>query len=140
MQGDAHGTKGPTSQPGVRCCFQSSQCWTFTWTTYSGFIDHNLLQNWWPAFLCRSILHHIQSTQLDRSFHQQGLRNPYLHLPVQKYFPRWQQTLTCTIWRLSSSGAFLIFSNTSQHHVFEGRPKTQQGLRLRSITQGLLPS
>jgi hypothetical protein len=32
--------------------FQSSQCWTLTQTTCSGLIDHNLLQNWWPAFLC----------------------------------------------------------------------------------------
>jgi hypothetical protein len=26
-----------------------------SWTTRSGFIDHNPLENWWPAFRCRSI-------------------------------------------------------------------------------------
>jgi hypothetical protein len=132
--------KGPTSEPGVSCCFQSSQCWTFTWTTCSEFIDHNPLENWWPAFRRRSIYsisNLLSSTGVSIS---KGLCNPTCTCPSRSIShkesgQRWQQTVTCTTWRLSSSGVFLTSSNTFLTSGIQGASqRLSKGLRSRNIT------
>ena len=76
------------------------------------------------ADFSKYVLAFVKDRPLMTQRYPNGINEEYF---VQKHFPqrkpqRWQQTVTCTIWRLSSSGVFLSF-NTSQHQAFKGKPK-----------------